>query len=179
MRSKGNHEEDEKTAFRMKENIHKWSNCQGINLKKYTGSSFSSIKKQPSQKTGLCRHRPIFPGGCPPSIFGTNELNYCVRNGNRWILAVINTDYWLRKTLKTEKDACERISCSRRERKIIGKRSSPRPISTRKLNVSLRLHIEPINLVVYKGSYLLKAMGYLILGTASRLDAFSVYPIRT
>ena len=41
----------------------------------------------------LLRHRPIFPGGCPPSIFGTNELNYCVRNGNRWTLAVINTDY--------------------------------------------------------------------------------------
>ena len=126
----------------------------------------------------LLRHRPIFPGGCPPSIFGTNELNYCVRNGNRWILAVINTDYLLRKTLKTEKDAERIILLSRRERKI-GKRSSPRPISTRKLNVSPRLHIEPINLVVYKGSYLLKAMGYLILGTASRLDAFSVYPIRT
>ena len=58
-------------------------------------------------------------------------------------------------------------------------RSSPRPISTRKLNASPRLHIEPINLVVYKGSYLFKTMGYLILGTALRLDAFSVYPIRT
>ena len=58
-------------------------------------------------------------------------------------------------------------------------RSSPRPISTRKLNASPRLHIEPINLVVCKGSYLFKTMGYLILGTASRLDAFSVYPIRT
>jgi len=28
-------------------------------------------------------------------------------------------------------------------------------------------------------SYLLKAMGYLILGWASHLDAFSVYPIHT
>ncbi len=41
----------------------------------------------------LLRHRPIFPGGCPPSIFGTNGLNYCVRNGNRWVPAVINTAY--------------------------------------------------------------------------------------
>ena len=73
----------------------------------------------------------------------------------------------------------ERIIEYLEERDKFGKRSSPRPISTRKLNVSPRLHIEPINLVVYKGSYLLKAMGYLILGTASRLDAFSVYPIRT
>ena len=36
---------------------------------------------------------PIFPGGCPPSIFGTNELNYRVRDGNGWTLIVINTDY--------------------------------------------------------------------------------------
>ena len=57
--------------------------------------------------------------------------------------------------------------------------SSPRPISTRLLNGSLHLHIMPINLVVFKGSYLFETMGYLIFGSASRLDAFSVYPIRT
>lgn len=39
-----------------------------------------------------CQRRPIFPGGCPPSIFGTEELNYRVRNGNGWTLFVINTD---------------------------------------------------------------------------------------
>ena len=27
-------------------------------------------------------HRPIFPGRRQPSIFGTDELNYRVRNGN-------------------------------------------------------------------------------------------------
>ena len=58
-------------------------------------------------------------------------------------------------------------------------RSSPRPISTRKLNTSPYLHFEPINPVVFRGSYLFKTVGYLILRTASRLDAFSVYPIRT
>ena len=36
---------------------------------------------------------PIFPGSCPPSIFGTHELNYRVRDGNGWTLSVINTDY--------------------------------------------------------------------------------------
>ena len=41
----------------------------------------------------LCRHRPIFPGRFQPSIFGTNELNYRVRDGNGWTLKVINTDY--------------------------------------------------------------------------------------
>ena len=32
-------------------------------------------------------------------------------------------------------------------------RSSPRPISTAKLNTLPCLHMQPINLVVYKGSY--------------------------
>ena len=27
---------------------------------------------------------PIFPGSRPPSIVGANELNFCVRNGERW-----------------------------------------------------------------------------------------------
>ena len=39
----------------------------------------------------LYRHRPIFPGSLPPSIFGTNELIFCVRYGNRWDLVVIDT----------------------------------------------------------------------------------------
>jgi hypothetical protein len=57
--------------------------------------------------------------------------------------------------------------------------SSPRPISTGLLRALLRLQIRPINLVVYQGSYSLKEMGELILRSASRLDAFSGYPIRT
>ena len=61
---------------------------------------------------------------------------------------------------------------------MISERKSVRPISIRWLNVLPHLHLEPINLVVYKGSYCFR-MGYLILRTASRLDAFSVYPIRT
>ena len=40
----------------------------------------------------LCWHRSIFPGSRPPSIFDTDELNFCVRNGNRWILIAISTD---------------------------------------------------------------------------------------
>ena len=32
-------------------------------------------------------------------------------------------------------------------------KSSPRPISTAKLNVSPRLHMQPINLLVHEGSY--------------------------
>ena len=55
----------------------------------------------------------------------------------------------------------------------------PSTYSTRLLNASQRLHIVPINLVVFKGSYLIDSVGYLISRPASRLDAFSVYPIQT
>ena len=43
-----------------------------------------------------CWHCSIFPGSHPPSIFDTDELNYCVRNGNRWDLIAINTDYLIK-----------------------------------------------------------------------------------
>ena len=39
------------------------------------------------------RRLPIFPGRLQPSIFGTTELNFCVRNGNRWDLCVIGTGH--------------------------------------------------------------------------------------
>ena len=55
--------------------------------------------------------------------------------------------------------------------------SSPRPISISQLHALLHFHLWPIYLVVFKGSYYLR-MRYLILRGASRLDAFSVYPVR-
>ena len=35
---------------------------------------------------------PIFPASHPASIVGVCELNFCVRDGNRWTLATINTN---------------------------------------------------------------------------------------
>ena len=35
---------------------------------------------------------PIFPGRRQPSIVGRDELNYRVRNGNGWTLALISTN---------------------------------------------------------------------------------------
>ena len=36
------------------------------------------------------RQRPILPGRFQPSTFGAKRLNFCVRNGNRWIpLAIV------------------------------------------------------------------------------------------
>src|SRR5699024_6409637 len=52
----------------------------------------------------------------------------------------------------------------------------PRTISNSQLHALPHFHLCPIYLVVFKGSYYLDVMGYLILRGASRLDAFSVYP---
>ena len=58
-------------------------------------------------------------------------------------------------------------------------RSSPRVISTSQLNMLPCVHFWPINDVVFIVPYSLKGMGELILGGVSRLDAFSVYLVRT
>ena len=55
---------------------------------------------------------------------------------------------------------------------------NPRPISNHQLSTLLHLHLGPIYLVVFKGSYCFH-MRYPILRGASRLDAFSVYPVPT
>ena len=36
---------------------------------------------------------PIFPGRLQPSIVSSSELNFRVRDGNGWTLALINTNY--------------------------------------------------------------------------------------
>ena len=41
----------------------------------------------------LSRRLPIFTSRFQLTILGTSELNYCVRNGNRWDLTVIVTDH--------------------------------------------------------------------------------------
>ena|SRR6056297_265055 len=55
-----------------------------------------------------------------------------------------------------------------------GSNQACRAISTGQLNALLRLHLRPIDVVVYHGP-----QGYLVLRGASRLDAFSGYPVRS
>ena len=55
-----------------------------------------------------------------------------------------------------------------------GSNQAYRAISTSQLNALLHLHLWPIDVVVYHGP-----QGYLVLRGASRLDAFSGYPVRT
>ena len=39
------------------------------------------------------RQRPTFPGSFPPSIIGAEELNFCVRDGNRCVLPAVITGF--------------------------------------------------------------------------------------
>ena len=118
--------------------------------------------------------RPTFPGGCPPSIISDAGLNFCVRNGNRCISYSIATILiWMDVPSKLHANLKLRFFF------LPGKFwSSPRSISTHKLHALLHFHLEPINHVVFMGSYSLR-MGNLILRVASCLDAFSTYPFRT
>ena len=51
-----------------------------------------SKKKPPTFVGGFVFALLIFPGSHPPSIVSVHELNFCVRNGNRWTLMTINTN---------------------------------------------------------------------------------------
>ena len=57
---------------------------------------------------------------------------------------------------------------------VTGSNQAYRAISTGQLNTLLRLHLRPIDVVVYHGP-----QGYLVSRGASRLDAFSGYPVRS
>ena len=63
--------------------------------------------KKGSQTASLkgIRQRPILPGRVQPSTFGTGELNFCVRYGNRWDLSVITTGNCL--------EPCDPDNCTR------------------------------------------------------------------
>ena len=57
---------------------------------------------------------------------------------------------------------------------VTGTDQAYRAISTGQLNALLHLHLRPIDVVVFHGP-----QGYLVLRGASRLDAFSGYPVRS
>lgn len=94
------------------------------------------------------------------STIGARGLNYWVRNGTRCTSPAIVADQQgafgcqraLRCTLKAaQRDVQVFLIRSHRSNNIVKRRA--RPISTARLNASQRLHLRPINLVVYKGSY--------------------------
>jgi hypothetical protein len=109
----------------------------------------------------LNRRRPTLPGGCPPSTIGPGRLNFSVRNGKRCDPAGKTAE------LSKANDAPAEVphepwSCFRGQalphpqNSIVTfqcSKSRPRAISTGPLNALLRLHVPPINVVVFHGSY--------------------------
>ena len=104
------------------------------------------------------------------------ELNFCVRYGYRWTLHAIFTSFSSKHALAHSKLNNTTLSCLSTINPSSW--SSPRSISTGQLHTLLHFHLRPIYHIVYVGPYYL-SMGYLISRGASRLDAFSVYPVRT
>ena len=122
------------------------------------------------------RRRPTLPGPCGPSTIGAERLNCSVRNGKRCFPLAVATGKRRESPRALQNCTVATVSVRRVSK---SHPSSPRPISTGLLNTLLYLQIRPINLVVYQGSYSLMGMGEFISRLASRLDAFSGYPIRT
>src|SRR5688500_5394500 len=141
--------------------------------------------------------RPIFPKGCPLSIFGAGELNFRVRDGNGCGLSARVTR--ISCVLDVRQRAGARGTCPMRG---APKRSSissqvdrsrfpasdpwsvaeevkPSTISTAQLHPSPDFHMRPIKQVVSLRSYPVDPVGNLISRRASHLDAFSAYPDRT
>jgi hypothetical protein len=151
--------------------------------------------------------RPIFPKGCPLSIFGAGELDFRVRDGNGYGLSASVTRIrcvwmlfgWSRRRPGGRRDA--RASLARAgavrfiDLRVLSRHGSitipatdprsvaeevkPSTISTAQLHPSPNFHMRPIKQVVSLRSYPVDPVGNLISRRASHLDAFSAYPDRT
>jgi hypothetical protein len=153
--------------------------------------------------------RPIFPKGCPLSIFGAGELDFRVRDGNGYGLSASVTRIrcvWMlfgcvrrrpegrrldfRWLPPADRAFCSRSSKSESRRgsihdvpatdpRSVAVEVKPSTVSTAQLHPSPDFHMRPIKQVVSLRSYPVDPVGNLISRRASHLDAFSAYPDRT
>ena len=63
-------------------------------VKENTAQKQQTPKEFLPQGFHVSRRLPIFTRRFQRTILGTSELNFCVRNGNRWNLTVIVTDQY-------------------------------------------------------------------------------------
>ena len=141
--------------------------------------------------------RPIFPKGCPLSIFGAGELDFRVRDGNGYGLSARVTRI---RCVWTSFGSCRRVVIGPRGAPLIfdlsqsghdpdrftapdpwsvAEEVKPSTVSTAQLHPSPDFHMRPIKQVVSLRSYPVDPVGNLISRRASHLDAFSAYPDRT
>ena len=103
------------------------------------------------------------------STIGATALNGRVRNGIGCFARAMTTKPRKKHVSKSRISRCMLSILS-----STGSNQAYRTISIGQLNASQRLHLRPIDVVVYYGP-----QGYLVLRGASRLDAFSGYPFRS
>ena len=123
------------------------------------------------------------------STIGVEALNGQVRNGTGCIAFAMTTKprRYRRRCIATSNQhrrALRDVHCPgrtllvyavlSRNLAVTGSNQAYRTISTGQLNALLHLHLRPIDVVVFHGP-----QGYLVLRGASRLDAFSGYPVRS
>ena len=129
------------------------------------------------------RQRPILPGRHQPGTFGAEKLNFCVRDGNRWDLLAIVTGNCL-DTISYPQNLileCGGLRCSLVQSnltciRILDQALDRLVLTTSRITAFTASTYQPCRL---QGVLLTCVMGYLFLRGASRLDAFSVYPVRT
>jgi hypothetical protein len=142
--------------------------------------------------------RPIFPKGCPLSIFGAGELDFRVRDGNGYGLSASVTRIrcvWMSFGCDRPRPFPSRsgrlfvdlrflshqgsITIPATDPRSVAEEVKPSTISTAQLHPSPDFHMRPIKQVVSLRSYPVDPVGNLISRRASHLDAFSAYPDRT
>ena len=103
---------------------------------------------------------PIFPVRLQTSIFGADELNFRVRDGNGWTLIAINTNCQaVANPTPSKPNKITSIPLRKRLHSFSLEpafRSSPRLISTGQLHTLLHFHLRPIYDIVYVVPYSMK-----------------------
>ena len=128
----------------------------------------------PAPVSRVPRRRPTLPLRRQSSTIGGRGLNFRVRNGAGCFPSPMATG-----TLQFSRRVRGAAAALEYSIASASNRSSPRTISTGRLNTLPCLHLPPINPVVCWGPYRVLPVGALILEWASHLDAFSAYPVRT
>ena len=107
------------------------------------------------------------------STIGATALNGRVRDGTGCFACAMTTKP--KKVSRIPSQVLSKCMLSiSKSLAFTGSNQAYRTISTGQLNALPRLHLRPIDVVVYHGP-----QGYLVLRGASRLDAFSGYPVRS
>ena len=118
------------------------------------------------------------------STIGATELNGRVRDGIGCFSGAVTTKpnkerfpsrvMCMLLILSFEALSLRYLSARSKSFAFTGSNQAYRAISTSQLNALPHLHLWPIDVVVFHGP-----QGYLVLRGASRLDAFSGYPVRS